>query len=220
MKLLHLKIRKHLIKQMFPKNMKSGKSLFTQIPGTCYFHWTFAYLFLMSVCKFCAPFIFIIKSKGWNRSVQFRILLLKFGGNLVLKRVRRPQSARKKIQEMTECCWEKKSWTSLKRNIIIFSFIGNEIAEVKGLDPTKLSRLTTLELRSNKLTTTAGISLPSLKKIYLGENAITQIEDLARLEHLTILHLRQNDINKLDGFSENMKQLQYLNLRSVLKPDF
>ncbi|XP_057289753.1 leucine-rich repeat-containing protein 23-like [Hydractinia symbiolongicarpus] len=95
----------------------------------------------------------------------------------------------------------------------VLNLNGNEIAEVKGLDPPELSRLTTLELRSNKLTTTAGISLQSLKKIYLGQNAITQIEDLARLEHLTILHLRQNNISKLDGFSENMKQLQYLNLR-------
>lgn len=41
------------------------------------------------------------------------------------------------------------------------------------------------------------------------------VEDLDKLENLTVLHLRDNQINTLDGFSENMKKLQYLNLRFV-----
>lgn len=36
------------------------------------------------------------------------------------------------------------------------------------------------------------------------------------LTRLTTLHLRDNKIETLDGFSENMKQLQYVNLRFVL----
>jgi len=90
---------------------------------------------------------------------------------------------------------------------------GNEISEINGLDPKKLAHLTTLELRGNRLTSTAGIYLPKLKKLYIGENDLTSIEEISSLEHLTTLHLRQNSITKLNGFTENMKHLQYLNLR-------
>ncbi|KXJ04905.1 Leucine-rich repeat-containing protein 23, partial [Exaiptasia diaphana] len=48
---------------------------------------------------------------------------------------------------------------------------------------------------------------------FQGANHIKAIEGLDRLEHLTKLHLRDNQIDKLDGFSENMKNLQYLNMR-------
>jgi len=91
--------------------------------------------------------------------------------------------------------------------------VGNEIVDVDKMNFSKLSRLATLELKENKLTTTAGIHLPSLKKLYLGENAITKVEELSRLGNLTILHLRGNNISKLDGFTEHLRQLQYLNLR-------
>lgn len=89
----------------------------------------------------------------------------------------------------------------------------NQIKMVKELDPGKLNRLHTLELRSNKLTTTDGIYLPNLKNLFLGANTITKIEGLERLEHLTTLHLRDNQIENLDGFSENNKNLQYINIR-------
>lgn len=46
-----------------------------------------------------------------------------------------------------------------------------------------------------------------------GGNLITVVEGLERLEHLTTLHLRDNQLEKLDGFSELMANLQYLNLR-------
>lgn len=36
---------------------------------------------------------------------------------------------------------------------------------------------------------------------------------MARLINLQILHLRDNNLRKLDGFSENLKMLWYLNLR-------
>jgi len=89
----------------------------------------------------------------------------------------------------------------------------NEVTEVVGLDPAKLTNLTTIELRSNKLTSTAGLNLPALKKIYLGENKIETIVDIGRLKHLSTLHLRDNKIKTLDGFTEEMENLQYLNLR-------
>ncbi|KAK3702241.1 hypothetical protein QZH41_016769 [Actinostola sp. cb2023] len=89
----------------------------------------------------------------------------------------------------------------------------NEIVEVAGLDAVKLNRLAILELRGNKLMNTNGLNITNLKELYLGANTIKAIEGFDRLEHLTKLHLRDNQIDKLDGFSENMKNLQYLNLR-------
>ena len=44
-------------------------------------------------------------------------------------------------------------------------------------------------------------------------NSITKLEDLQNLSRLTTLHLRDNKIETLDGFSDMMKQLQYINLR-------
>ena len=44
-------------------------------------------------------------------------------------------------------------------------------------------------------------------------NQISNLEGLDALEHLSTLHLRDNQLDKLDGFSENMKNLQYINLR-------
>ena len=43
----------------------------------------------------------------------------------------------------------------------------NEIHSISGLDPDKLTRLHTLELRGNKLKTTAGLYLPNLKNLFL-----------------------------------------------------
>nr|XP_056704397.1 leucine-rich repeat-containing protein 23 [Euleptes europaea] len=90
---------------------------------------------------------------------------------------------------------------------------GNEIEEISGLDPLKLSHLHTLELRSNRLKSTAGLHLPKLKNLYLAQNSITTIEGLEDLEQLTTLHLRDNALESLGGFSESMKSLQYINLR-------
>lgn len=36
---------------------------------------------------------------------------------------------------------------------------------------------------------------------------------MARLVSLKVLHLRDNDLRKLDGFSGDLKELWYLNLR-------
>lgn len=49
----------------------------------------------------------------------------------------------------------------------VINVVDNEITQVSGLDPIKLSRLHTLELRGNKLETTDGVSLPNLKNLFL-----------------------------------------------------
>ena len=102
-------------------------------------------------------------------------------------------------------------------NIIIFSIFvsDNDISEVGGLEFKRLTRLTSLEIRANKLTSTKGLYLPNVKKLYLADNNISVIEDLSILEHLTTLYLGGNNISKLDGFTESLKNLQYLNLRLV-----
>ncbi|XP_046850166.1 leucine-rich repeat-containing protein 23-like [Xenia sp. Carnegie-2017] len=96
----------------------------------------------------------------------------------------------------------------------------NNIYEISDFDSSALSRLTTLELRNNQLISTQGIGmLPNLQKLYLAGNSIKFLENLDRLEHLTSIHLRDNEIEKLDGFSSNMKHLQYLNLRGNIISD-
>ena len=44
-------------------------------------------------------------------------------------------------------------------------------------------------------------------------NSIKFLENLDRLEHLVSIHLRDNVIERLDGFSSSMKNVQYLNFR-------
>ena len=42
---------------------------------------------------------------------------------------------------------------------------------------------------------------------------ITSLENLSEMVSLNALHLRDNKLEKLDGFSEQMNFLQYINLR-------
>merc|ERR1711963_697113 len=84
------------------------------------------------------------------------------------------------------------------------------------LDPSKLTRLHTLELRANKLESTDGIYLPNLKNLFLGANMIKRIEGMARLTGLSTLHLRDNQLENLAGFAPEQKNLQYVNLRGNL----
>ncbi|XP_026223781.1 leucine-rich repeat-containing protein 23 [Anabas testudineus] len=90
---------------------------------------------------------------------------------------------------------------------------GNSIKKLNGLHSGFFANLVVLELRGNQLETTDGINLPSLKRLYLAQNSIKRLEGLEKLERLTTLHLRDNQLNSLDGLSSNMKCLQYLNIR-------
>ncbi|XP_071146592.1 leucine-rich repeat-containing protein 23-like isoform X2 [Mytilus edulis] len=89
----------------------------------------------------------------------------------------------------------------------------NLISKVDTLEPAKLARLHTLELRGNKLTTTDGFCLPNLKNLFLAQNVITVIEGLDRMSSLTTLHMRGNQVKTLDGFTDGLQMLQYINLR-------
>uniref|UniRef100_A0A2K5E335 Leucine-rich repeat-containing protein 23 n=1 Tax=Aotus nancymaae TaxID=37293 RepID=A0A2K5E335_AOTNA len=88
---------------------------------------------------------------------------------------------------------------------------GTGIRMVTGLDPQKL-----ISLHTNGLESTLGINLPKLKNLYLAQNLLKKVEGLENLSNLTTLHLRDNQIDTLSGFSKEMKSLQYLNLRGNL----
>ncbi|NWR41242.1 LRC23 protein, partial [Regulus satrapa] len=90
----------------------------------------------------------------------------------------------------------------------------NKIQTVLGLSHDQLFSLQVLELRGNELKTTAGLGVSKLKKLYLAKNTICSLEGLEEFEQLETLHLRDNKLETLDGFSDSMKCLQYLNLRS------
>ncbi|KAM4704383.1 LOW QUALITY PROTEIN: leucine-rich repeat-containing protein 23 [Rhinophrynus dorsalis] len=96
------------------------------------------------------------------------------------------------------------------------NLIGNDLHTLDGLDCRKLVNLHKLELRGNQLYSTVGLHLPNLRELYLAQNNLSKLEGLENLVHLTSLHLRDNQLQTLDGFSENLRALQYLNLRGNL----
>ncbi|XP_071109148.1 leucine-rich repeat-containing protein 23-like isoform X1 [Haliotis cracherodii] len=98
-------------------------------------------------------------------------------------------------------------------NLEVLNLNNNNISHVSGLDASKLTRLHTLELRGNRLESTDGIYLPNLKNLFLGANMIHRLEGMSRLSGLTTLHLRDNQIDNLEGFAEEQGMLQYVNLR-------
>lgn len=73
-----------------------------------------------------------------------------------------------------------------------------------------------LEMRGNNLFEVSGKFPESLEKLYLAENNLTRFVsgDLAKLPNLKVLHVRSNNIQKLDGFTSNLTSLKYLNLRN------
>ena len=44
-------------------------------------------------------------------------------------------------------------------------------------------------------------------------NLIASLEGIGRMSNLRVLHLRENQLQHLDGFSKNMQKLEYLNIR-------
>ncbi|KAK9681323.1 hypothetical protein QE152_g38397 [Popillia japonica] len=82
-------------------------------------------------------------------------------------------------------------------------------------DVARTEALKQLEMRGNQLFDISGSFPLGLENLYLAENKIARFceNDLGRLVNLKILHLRDNQIRKLNGFSENLVNLKYINLR-------
>lgn len=108
----------------------------------------------------------------------------------------------------------------------------NQITELSDLSETGLPTLTTLDLHGNALTSAKNINLPTLQKLYLvsmvlwvwlcvigmvlqATNQINTLEGLGHLAQLTTLHLRENQLKKLDGLTDQMSSMQYINFRCV-----
>lgn len=90
---------------------------------------------------------------------------------------------------------------------------GNSFQRMNGFHSGCFANLVILELRGNQLDTTDGIDLPNLERLYLAQNVIKRLEGLEKLEHLAVLHLRENQLDSLKGLGAGMKSLQYLNVR-------
>merc|ERR1711881_295428 len=99
----------------------------------------------------------------------------------------------------------------------------NLIPSCEGLDPVTLPHLQTLQLRSNKLTTTSGLeNFKTLRHLFIADNKITSLEGISTLENLELLHARDNQIV---SFGEDIKdgspkKLKYINVRANNIADF
>ncbi|EEB11634.1 protein phosphatase 1 regulatory subunit SDS22, putative [Pediculus humanus corporis] len=89
----------------------------------------------------------------------------------------------------------------------------NHVRDVDPRDCWKLPKLTQLELRGNLLQTTEGIQYQSLVNLYLAQNKITELRGFEILINLERLHLRENPLSDLTGFTKSNVKLKYLNVR-------
>ncbi len=59
-----------------------------------------------------------------------------------------------------------------------------------------------------------------MKSLFIAANQINTLVDLDELKNLSALHLRDNKLDRLDGFSDKLAALQYINLRGNLISDY
>ncbi|KAK6644922.1 hypothetical protein RUM43_001198 [Polyplax serrata] len=100
-------------------------------------------------------------------------------------------------------------------NLRYLELAGNNIQQIQPAlwGPDRLPKLKELGLRNNGLRSSAGIIFPNLVSLFLAENEIKSLEGLEVLTNLKFLHLRDNPLTKLDGFSEVNRKLFYINIR-------
>ena len=89
----------------------------------------------------------------------------------------------------------------------------NEIQVLNGLLHQNLPSLRILDLHGNQLTSLSNLNIPTLRQLFAGSNQLTSVTGLEGFPQLTTLHLRQNRITALDGFTAELESLQYINLR-------
>ena len=92
-------------------------------------------------------------------------------------------------------------------------FAANEITELVGLTRQNLPSLRILDLHGNKLTSISDLTIPTLHQLFVASNKLVSVEKLEGVPQLTTFHLRDNQIVSLDGFSDELESLQYINLR-------
>ncbi|KAH0628572.1 hypothetical protein JD844_009912 [Phrynosoma platyrhinos] len=91
------------------------------------------------------------------------------------------------------------------------SFANNHIKDTSGINHPRLASLNLKDTCAECV----DVYGQSCEADMLGkaQNSIFYLEGLEGLGQLTTLHLRDNQLETLDGFSESMKSLQYLNIR-------
>lgn len=89
----------------------------------------------------------------------------------------------------------------------------NRLKRFKYLNKECCPELTHVSCAFNHLTTTMCDWTTSITHLFLSYNKIRHIEGLEHLVNLRGLYLRSNRIKKLSGFSPQMKNLRYLNVR-------
>ena len=72
-----------------------------------------------------------------------------------------------------------------------------------------------IEVKGNQLKSTSGFCTPALTKLYASDNHISEIKDLVLSPKLSVLHLRNNRLNSLEGVQSG-SALSYLNVRYEL----
>lgn len=93
----------------------------------------------------------------------------------------------------------------------------NDIPSCVGLDTNMLPSLTTLQMRTNRLTSTNGLeNFRNIKHLFLADNKIESLECISSLDSLELLHLRDNQIVSFgdDIVDGKLPNLRYINLRA------
>ncbi|KAL1461407.1 hypothetical protein WDU94_013308 [Cyamophila willieti] len=100
-------------------------------------------------------------------------------------------------------------------NLGFIDLDNNQISYIDDFCFHKLPALLKLSICNNLLTCTAGIQCESLVFLYLQNNKISKVYGLDQLVNLEVLHLRGNQIERLDrlSFPSSLSKLRYLNLR-------
>ncbi|KAJ3197406.1 Leucine-rich repeat-containing protein 23 [Irineochytrium annulatum] len=122
--------------------------------------------------------------------------------------------AKNLISTIAVATWPMLAWLNLNGTFMTLDkpLSNGEENKLTELALQEFGELVHLEARQNRLQHTKGINAKKLVKLYLGGNAI-QTLDLDEKPHLQILHLRDNRVNSLNGFSDANKALEYINLR-------
>ena len=127
--------------------------------------------------------------------------------NLSCKREREREEEREEERER-----ERERERESDNNFFLI-IIANKIKELNGLTRQNLPSLRSLDLHGNKLSSINSLHVPTLRQLFLASNSLTNIDGLGGLPQLTTLHLRNNQIALLDGFTSDLESLQYINLR-------
>jgi len=103
-------------------------------------------------------------------------------------------------------------------HIVYLQLSFNGFDKLEEFNGSTFYALRTLELRGNQLSSFKSLSIPTLEHLFAAQNNLKEISDL-NCPNLVTLHLRDNEIRKLDQLP-SLPKLKYLNLRSNLVSRF